>query len=488
MKVPAIISQLSASATSKILPQAINFFYFFVVAVWIPKSDLGIYAFCVAAAMFASELTTCGTGPVIVRRIAAKASSLDIISGNGLFQRLTFPLVLALLLLPLLFLSPYPVEHLPLVALAFAACTMGQVAGFIKQLLIAEQWFWHFAWAEQAGLIARVAAGLLLVYLGYGAFGLILGLLIGYSADVLISGVIAVRTLGISLLPRLNLSEMRALLKEGLPLLGIAIFNQALARADWLIMGAVRTAAETGEYAFAYRVFEVSGLPHAILGTLLLPKLSSALKGSKPDFNLRTKLASLHRVMVAISIILPLIMVLIWTPVVDYLTDGKYGNVNKLVIMVFGIAIPFAAPTGLFWNAAVALKKTSIVLFASCVCSLLSIGMNLLLIPHFGGIGAAVATAMPVIVQYSIYAWCLRDLFYMRTALMGFLYCLAAGLIAFFAATAVHVHCLIQAVIALLVYTASMPLIFGMSFSEARNLIGVDSPKNYVTDTVKEKN
>ncbi|NLI81647.1 MAG: oligosaccharide flippase family protein [Deltaproteobacteria bacterium] len=470
VKLKRILSQVSASAVSKVLSLGINAAYFLVIAIWLPKSDLGVYAFCLAAGQLASEVTTFGTNPVIVRRIASESSTLGITSGTALFQRLTFPLALAFIVSPVLILAPVQIDHPGLLLLAFAACAVGQIAGFIKQLFVAQQKFWHYTWTEQAGLIFRVAAGLLLVLMGHGAAGLIVGLLMGYLLDALMAGFIASKTLGFSLLPRIDLPELKALLKEGFPLVGLVLFNQALARADWIMMGAMRSAEETGEYAFAYRIFELSWLPHAILGTVLLPKLSSALRSGDVAYESRHRLTLLHRLMVSLSVVLPLAILLAWSPVIDSLTEDKYGKVNELVMMILCVSVPFAAGTGLMWNTAIALKKTAGIMVISCASSLLSVAMNFLLIPSLGGTGAAMASSIPFTIQYFLYSWLLRRSFFLLPIISGILVCMIAGTIAFISANMLITHWFLKVTTGSLTYLAFSVLILHTAARDLKTL------------------
>ncbi len=402
---------------------------------------------------------------------------MTVISGTAMFQRLTFPLALVLMATPVIRLAPGRIDHLGLILLAFSACAVGQIAGFIRQLFVAQQMFWHYTWIEQAGLIIRVAAGLALVLMGYGAAGLILALLLGYSLDALMAGFLATRILGCTLLPKVDLQELKALLKEGFPLLGLVLFSQALARADWILMGAMRSAGETGEYAFAYRIFEISWLPHAILGTVLLPKLSSALRTGEVTLQSRNRLTALHRVMVVGSVILPLALLLGWSPVIDYLTGDKYGRVNELIMMILCISVPFAAGTGLMWNAAIALKKTAGIMAISCVSSLLSVAMNLLLIPLWGGEGAAVASTIPFIFQYVLYACLLRGSFFMLPTIAGILFAVVGGTLAFAFANMLVAHWLFRITAGSIIYLALMLLILPTALNDFKMLArSVDRP------------
>lgn len=452
MRIKSLISDVSASTVARVMTLGINSVYFFLIAAWLPKTELGIFVFCLATSQLAAQVLTFGSSQIMVRRIAGQASSINVVAGSALFQRIAFPVFFALAVWTIIHTWSLNLEYYSLLAFAFLAASAGQFSGSLRQVLIAEQKFWWSTFTEEFGLILKVIVGLILVRSGYGAFGLFVALLIGGIGGGLLGFFIIRRILGFWLLPRWCRAELWSLLKEGLPLFGSLLFSRALARVDWILMGIIRTKSETGEYAFAYRLYEFSWLPHAILSTLLLPKLSKALRGQEVSLVHREKINSLHRVMVVVSAILPLIMVLCWTPVIDALTDGKFGAINQGVIMALAVSVPFAAGTGMMWNLAIALKRTKMIMATSCFSSVLNIGLNIVLIPRFGGIGAAVSTIIPMIIQYFVYLYFLRSSLFVFSALTGLICTVISSILAFLTAVRVVSWWPLQVFVGLVVF------------------------------------
>lgn len=405
----SIFSQFLASTISKIGFQGGNLLYFLVVAVLVSKDDLGIYSFCISSATVLVSLLTLGNSPTVVRRIAGKAAPLPAVAGTVLFQRALFPIVLFVCLAPVIVLLQDRIPHLGFLMIAFAICSLGAYVEAIRQLFYARQMYWWATGGQQVQVVSKLVFGLVLVSLGAGVNGLLLGLLAGIVFDAVFSGWGVRREMQIWSVPKPHWQELGRLIKEGLPLMGAMLFNQALARADWILMGALRSSSETGEYSFAYRVFEISWMPHAILGTLLLPKLSSAIRGGDMSDSMRNRVGSLLQFTIAVSAILPLVMVVCWTPVIDFLTQGKYGSVNSEVIKTLAVSVPFAAGTGVMWNVAMARLKNWGIMLIICVSSVLNILLNSVLIPMYGGQGAAFATSIPMVFQFFAYAWILRS-------------------------------------------------------------------------------
>ena len=423
-KIKLLLSDITASAVDRISLLLLGAVYFIFIGAWMPKDELGIYAFCVATAQVAAQLLTLGNTPIIVRRIAGQAAPVLHIAGSALLQRIILPFVAAVVLCAMELFLPITVKHSELLWFAFATCSLAQLNLVSRQVLIAEQRFWWATVVGQVGIIAKVIIGVGLAISGQGAFGLLVALLLGNIFEGFFAFFAVRRVLKNWILPHLYLPEFWQFLKEGLPLMGAMLFSQALARADWIIMGLVRSDAETGEYAFAYRLFEMSWMPHAILGTLLLPKLSAAINTKQILPAQKLRLTSMQRLMICISIFLPLVMVISWTNVIDALTAGKYGQVNERVILILCLSVPFAAGTGMLWNLALAMRKSTMVMVIASLASASNILMNIYLIPRYGAIGAAFATSIVMILQYFAYLWTMQHYLQINEVLLTLSLCL----------------------------------------------------------------
>jgi len=452
MKSRKLLSDISASAIARIASQVISFTYFFLIAIWMSRSELGVYSFCLASGQFTALILTCGTNPIITRRIAGQMAPLPSIAGAAMFQRLVFPLILGVILLPVVLIFSNQLKHPYLILLAFGISSFGFLSISLRQVIVAKQFFWWATVLELAGLITKVVVGLTLIILKMSVLGLFIALCAGSVVEFVLSLIVIRRQIGLWLLPKLQLGEMWASIKEGLPLLAALVFSQALARFDWILMGVLRTEAETGEYAFAYRLFEISWLPHAIIGTLLLPKFSKAFQKEIIPIEQKRRLSSLHCLMVAVGVVFPLMMVSGWTPVVDWLTQGKYGAVNESVVRILVLAAPFAAGTGMLWNLAVSRGKTKGIMVISMLTCVMNIVGNIILIPRLGAVGAATVLTIPLILQYFGYLFLMRNTMLWACSLWGIMVSTTFGILAFFVASVLAPSWPLQILIALGLY------------------------------------
>lgn len=466
MRFGKLISDLGASTVSSVGSQVLNAGYFVAVAAWLPKAELGIYAASVATASVIANLLTFGNTPVIVRRIAAVTSRpFDTVSA-ALFQRVAFPVIGVAALGWLLRLFPHVVGAATYVVWATMICCLGQVSTVLKRALAAKTHFWSATIAEHAGLLVRILLGIWSVKAGLGALALLNALLAGYVAEILIATVLVRRLLGFWPLPRLVQREFPLLIREGLPLAGALLFDGSISRADWYLMGVFRNRSETGEYSFAYRLFEICWLPHSILGSILLPRLSAAIADQTRRWEIRRRLTAVFRVVAAASVFPPLWLALCWTPAIDFLTLGKYGASCERILLALVISVPFVAGSGTLWIVALAERRGKAVLAVTAVVSLCNLGLDVILIPRFGGLGAAASASLPMVGQCIAYIVVCRSSISPSVSFRAVFSAVGSGLIAYCASRRLGGPGLVQVLVASGICVGVIALVRSMTLAD----------------------
>jgi len=189
-----------------------------------------------------------------------------------------------------------------------------------------------------------------------------------------------------------------ALLRSSLPQVGMVFLNAGIARIDWILLGFLSTPAHTAEYAFAYRAFEFAPLPLLVLAPFLLNRFA---RGSEPDEGF---LHALVRVEMVLATLPVLWLVIMWSPVVDTFTGNKYGQVNAHTFLALSCCIPFQYLINLYWSHAFAKNRLPHILFVTAVTGVVVLVGDVLLIPVYGGLGAALVYLAAMVLQYVLYA------------------------------------------------------------------------------------
>ncbi|MGC4059031.1 MAG: polysaccharide biosynthesis C-terminal domain-containing protein [Chitinophagaceae bacterium] len=196
----------------------------------------------------------------------------------------------------------------------------------------------------------------------------------------------------------------RSFVSESLPQLGVVLFDSALARIDWILLGIFSTTSVTAEYTFAYKFFELSKLPLLILAPVLLTRLSTltSQSGILPE-NQKKQINQFVRLKIVLSFCIPIVLACIWTPFIDKLTDGKFGAVNQLNFELLALCVPLHFAVNFLWTLAFVQGKLRTIMYITIISSLLNLGLNAILIPQLGGTGAAIAFLASSIFQVAAY-------------------------------------------------------------------------------------
>jgi O-antigen/teichoic acid export membrane protein len=402
-------SDLSASTVNKLFTNIQASLFFLIISIWLPKSELGIYAWCLSIAALLAQAQTLGTAQPMVRRIAAQAEQASIVTRVSLFIRCAMAAAILLVLLPIAWPLRSVIPHLKLLVAAYLVMSINIYSLASSQTLQANQRFWGMTLTDQSGLMIKLVLGVTFVYLGFGVPGLFAALAVSFMVAATVGFSLASSVGPRLFLPLWNRQELMKLLREGLPLLPMPLLAETLARADWILLGFLKTDVVVAEYAFSYRVYEICNLPAAILGVVLLPKLSSWLRGLKFDAFQKESLPKLIRVVIAVSALIPINMVIAWTPVIDAITVGKYGAVNQTVVTVLAFCTPFFAGEVIYWSIFLATVRNKKIMVITLLTCLVNVALNLLLIPGYGALGAAMANVATTAVHFFGYFFALGD-------------------------------------------------------------------------------
>jgi len=399
-----IVSDLSANAVQTLITQLFGVFIFYFTSRYLPKDDFGEFNWSSAVTVTILVISSFGLDLVLVKRIAA-GSHGELSSGmhllhssvSGLFWCLVAGLVHS-------FFPAFREQH-PFFLIVFISSAINNISNSLKLTLNGYEKYKYIAITV---LVSNVLK-----------FGAVLGLFLTdyFTVPVIVSSYIAVGCVEIALgyyftshvkgnaRPFLyNAREYRLFIRESLPQLGVVLFDSALARVDWILLGVLSTATITAEYSFAYRVFELSKLPLHIIAPVLLARFSKLFKESNMLSDSRVKeLQLFFKLEMFASMLIPVALVCMWSPLVDFITSGKYGKSNELTYMLLAGCTPLHFIVNFLWTMAFVRGKLKTLMYITIVTCLVNIGLNLAFIPFLGGQGAALAFLASTVVQMLLY-------------------------------------------------------------------------------------
>jgi O-antigen/teichoic acid export membrane protein len=202
-----------------------------------------------------------------------------------------------------------------------------------------------------------------------------------------------------------NQKKYVSLVKESLPQLGVIVFNAGILRFDWILLGLLASQTILGEYTFAYRVFEISALPLMIMGPLLLPRFTRYFSETSAHGTQKLNdLLVFLRLSIILACLTSLVLNLVWTDLIDSITDNKYGAINRNNILILSAALPFIYLNNFLWTIHFATGRLRRILFITITTLSVNVFADVLLIPFLNGEGAAIAILIAFIIQSVLYS------------------------------------------------------------------------------------
>jgi len=359
-----------------------------VAARFLSAADYGRFSYAIALTTIVETLMDIGLGHVTVRGVARERTTATTLFGHVLGLKLVWVaggLTVLFVVAPLL--RPDP----PLVRLIYILGVSSAIRSYLLTVRGLLQGLGRF----DVEAVTVVADRLLLLVIGTAA------LASGFGLDGLGVAFVAARGLMLAgvllLLPRI-VGRMRptfdriawkniqaAALPLGLFMIALNLYTYI----DTVILGLMRTDAETGWYAASYRIYEGLTYVPSIGAAVLTPRLSFLYVHDRPMMR-RLLGRSLIGAIIA-GIVLGGVTALIARPLVSLLFGAAYAPAAApLQILAAGAMFVFC--TWLLHAAAIGTDLDRRLLITTVVGCGANIGLNILLIPTWGIRGAAAAT------------------------------------------------------------------------------------------------
>ncbi|MFT4867550.1 MAG: O-antigen/teichoic acid export membrane protein, partial [Candidatus Nanohaloarchaea archaeon] len=182
----------------------------------------------------------------------------------------------------------------------------------------------------------------------------------------------------------------RKMLNFSAPLVLGSIIGTILGHTDTLMLGYFLTDTQVGIYNVALPIAVLIKLPYEALGKLALPSISEMKEQDEkeiPDI-----IKTLTRWSIAVSFPIFAVVALFPEQTIQLLFGNQYvAGATALIILAFGRFVKSA--TGHMGSIIQTYEETQIIFKNSFAKFIINVGLNLLLIPIIGIIGAAIATA-----------------------------------------------------------------------------------------------
>ncbi|MDZ8032495.1 MAG: flippase [Nostoc sp. DedQUE08] len=364
-----------------------------VVGVWVARylgvQQYGLFNYALAFVALFSPIFTLGLDDVVVRHLVRQSSNKEEILGTTFWLKFLGGIASVLLAVStMFFLGEHETLKIWLVAI------LG-IAGVFRASDTIELWFQSRVQSKYSVIAKNTAfllntvikIALILTKAPLLAFALVTLAEFAMSAIGLL---IVYQVKGSSLwLWRWSIAAAKTLLKESLPLIFSGFAIMIFMRIDQVMLGQMIGDSEVGVYSAAVRISEIwYFIPGAIVSSVA-PAIYAAKEKSESLYYQR--IGQLFSLMTCISLAIALPMSFLSDKIIIVMFGSGYADAGAiLAVHIWTSLFVFMGLATSPWFIAEGLNHVS--LGKTLFGAILNIILNLLLIPKYAGLGAAIAT------------------------------------------------------------------------------------------------
>jgi O-antigen/teichoic acid export membrane protein len=248
--------------------------------------------------------------------------------------------------------------------------------------------------------IARIILIVVAVIAGLGSIGVAAAYAGAYAAATLLSIVYLIRRTPLFESTK-AITMRRDLVSFSAPLMITATMFMILSNFDTLMIGAFASTGDVGVYNVAYPLSNLLTITLTAFAFIFMPTISELHSDGKTDEMKRTFEVVSKWILLAT---LPLFLILVSYPslVIRNTFGAEYTNgaLTLSVLAVGFFAHTIAGPSG---DMLTAVGKQRLVMYDNILVAGINVVLNLLLIPRFSYLGAAIATTLSYFLMNAIY-------------------------------------------------------------------------------------
>lgn len=250
-----------------------------------------------------------------------------------------------------------------------------------------------FASLQLALSFSELALVVGLVLSGWGIFGAILAVLIGYLLVDLVMFVLIVKRVGLSLPHLSSFAKIKGYLRFGLPLLPSSLAGWLVHSSDRYVIAAFLGIATTGIYAAAYSLGAIVSAYIGPLGMVIVPTLAYLYDNNQIE-DVKKHLTYSLKYFLLLAIPSAVGLSLLAKPILQVLATSEFASAGSIVVPFVVAAMVLHGSYGIIYQPLILVKKTGLIGIAWGIAAVLNLGLNLLLVPRFGIIAAAITTLL----------------------------------------------------------------------------------------------
>jgi len=234
---------------------------------------------------------------------------------------------------------------------------------------------------------------------GYGLIGALISVLITRAAALSFTIYLIISYAGFA--PP-DFSVLKPYLKYGMPLIPTLIFSFVIASSDRYVIGFFMGAENVGVYSAAYSIGSIILMFSTFIVYILSPTIFKLYDKGKVD-GVKVYLSYSWKYFLLLSIPSAFGLSVLAEPLLSVLTASEFVSVGKFIIPLVSLGTVIWGTEIIFGVVLRLVKLTKIFAIVFGTTAAINLGLNIIFVPHWGAIGAAITT----LTAYTIVAICI---------------------------------------------------------------------------------
>jgi O-antigen/teichoic acid export membrane protein len=383
------------SESSRILP-ALLFIY---IARKLGGEDFGKLSFAYSFTGICIIVADFGLNTILIRNVSRQKELTKEYIGNIFVLKIVLSVVSISVMGLFVLFTDYPREVITILVIFGGVMFFKALVDFFCAIFNAYERMDKEAFLKGTSQIFLFLSGIVILALGFGLFGLSNVFLIVYLISSMIGFYMVYEGIA-NIRPSFNLRFWKYILRESLPLALTVIFTVIYFKIDVVMLSLIRgDNSEIGWYSAAMRLIELIGVVPALIVSALFPILSGLYKDSIDSLKKVYKTSFKYLLVIALPVAVGTLLLS------DSFINIIYGKefvkaIPALQILVFALIFIFV--NYILMNVLVAVDRQKINAIVAGTCVFVNIVLNLCLIPHYGYLGAGIATVITEIVLFGL--------------------------------------------------------------------------------------
>lgn len=375
---------------AQIITYVLGFFITIYTIRYLSVDSWGILSAALALTGIFMVFSDLGLSTLTVREVARDKSLTKKYVGNTTAMKLILSLITFLLTITTVYIFPYSETTRIVVYILTAAFLFNAFSSIFYAIFQSYQKMEYQSVATILNSTVMLIGTFLAIYLGLDVIAFATVYLIANAVNFIYILV----TYAWKFYPpniEVDLNFWKPTIKEALPLSITSIFAIIIFRVDTVMLSVMKDVAAVGFYSAAYRLMEALIFFPQVYTTAIFPVLSTLYVSSKES--LKASYLKSFKYLTILSLPIAVGITLLAEPIIMLLYKTEYIP-SILVLQILVWVLPFIFVNYLQGSLLTAMNRQVTNLKIYAVSLVLAVGLNLILIPPYSYLGAAIATLL----------------------------------------------------------------------------------------------